>query len=544
MTIWSSAPPEPRTRNSNNPTLLFSWWCTIFSVVIILLRICGRKIRVNAFFAEDKVILLSIIPLLIRMGLIHVVLLFGTNNVDTAGLTPLQIQKREHGSRLVLAARIFYAMFIWMSKYTVSEFLKRTFYNTWRQSYEWVLRGIRIFLFCTFFAVVIATLAECQPVTHYWQVVPDPGPQCRQGFAQLITMGVADIITDILLVAFPIPIILRAQLSKTRKFFLVMLFSASLILIGVTGSRVPKVIEKRGRQQYRTVWASIEILVSTFVSNAVVVGSFVRGTGVKKNKYRAQSVSDSIERAPTRRTLPQAMVCDSDEDLFRSIGCRIPRELAEEPEEYTVPAKPVFDLEKADTDDFKHGFHSERRDSRWDRAHARPQSRDSPSPHTTSRSGPRPPYSPTRHGHGNRDLVAFLRQSAQEGRRTPPPPTSNPRSPTDMQIADVGGLLGGSRQGTPEPGTNSSSGTTIHDFAQNPITHASRALLSDLGGLFGGSHSRSSSRREGSRRADSRPRSDRHLHFESNATTPVNHSNTGESQPGSMELKDVGGLLK
>ncbi|KAF4550046.1 Hypothetical protein D9617_19g103510 [Elsinoe fawcettii] len=477
---------------------------------------------------------LSLIPLFIRMGLIHVVLLFGTNNVDTTGLTELQIQRREHGSKVVLAARIFYAMFIWMSKYTVSEFLKRTFYNTWRQSYEWVLRGIRIFLFCTFFAVVIATLAECQPITHYWQVIPDPGPHCRQGFAQLITMGAADIITDILLVAFPISIVIRAHLSKTRKFFLCMLFSASLILIGITGTRVPKVIEKLGRQQYRTVWASIEILVSTFVSNAVILGSFVRGTGVKKNKYRAQSVSDSIERAPTRR-MTQPLACDSDEDLFRSIGCRIPPELQEETEEYPVPAKPVFyDLEKGDGEDDKPQFSSERRDSRWDRAHARSRSSQSVSPHS------RLPQSPARAS--NRDLVAFLRQSAQERRHTPPP-TSNPRSPTDMQISDVGGLLGGSRRGTPEPGSGSSTGTTVQDFAApTGITHASRALLSDLGVLFSSNHSRSSSRRETSRRPDSRPRSERHMHFDSTATTPVN--NAGESQPGSIELKDVGGLLK
>ncbi|PSK33631.1 hypothetical protein B9Z65_7518 [Elsinoe australis] len=536
MAIWSDAPPEPRTRNSNNPTLLFSWWCTIFSAVIILLRICGRKIRVNAFFQEDKVILLSIIPLFIRMGLIHVVLIFGTNNVDTVGLTPVQIRKREHGSRAVLAARIFYALFIWMSKYTVSEFLKRTFYNTWRQSYEWVLRGIRIFLFCTFFAVVVATLAECQPVTHYWQVVPDPGPRCRQGFAQLITMGAADIITDVLLVGFPIPIILRAHLSKRRKFFLVMLFSASLILIGITGARMPKVIEKRGRQQYRTVWASIEILCSTFVSNAVVVGSFVRDTGVKKNKYRAQSVSDSIERAPTRRTIPQPLDCDSDEDLFRSIGCRIPPELMEESEDQFTPAKPVFyDVEKGDSEEVKSVFSSERRDSRWDRAHASPVARDSPSPRS-----PRspPPHSPLRQT--NRDLVAFLRQSVQEGRRTPPP-TSNPRTQTDMQIADVGGLLGPGQGANPGAASASSSGTTVHDFAPT-FTHASRALLSDLGGLFGGNHSRSSSRRDVSRRPDSRPRSERHQQFDSTATTPVN--NAGESEPGSMQLKDVGGLLK
>jgi hypothetical protein len=70
---------------------------------------------------------------------------------------------------------------IWMAKFTVSEFLKRLTERFWKKGYEWCLRGIRIFLFVTFITVFIATLAECHPFRKYWQVIPDPGPQCRQG---------------------------------------------------------------------------------------------------------------------------------------------------------------------------------------------------------------------------------------------------------------------------------------------------------------------------------------------------------------------------
>jgi len=52
---------------------------------------------------------LSLVPLLARMGLVHLVLLWGTNNTVTDGLTPLDVQHREVGSKLVLASRILYA---------------------------------------------------------------------------------------------------------------------------------------------------------------------------------------------------------------------------------------------------------------------------------------------------------------------------------------------------------------------------------------------------------------------------------------------------
>jgi hypothetical protein len=66
---------------------------------------------------------------------------------------------------------------IWMAKFTVSEFLKRLTERFWKKGYEFGLRAIRIFLVFTFVGVVIATFAECD-TGRYWQVVPDPGPQC------------------------------------------------------------------------------------------------------------------------------------------------------------------------------------------------------------------------------------------------------------------------------------------------------------------------------------------------------------------------------
>lgn len=108
--VWSQTPPNFQSREDTNPTLLMSWWATGFSLVIILIRVCGRFVRLERFFPEDLVMMASIVPLLIRMAFVHLVLVWGTNNTKTAGLTLEEIQHRELGSKLVLAARIFYAI--------------------------------------------------------------------------------------------------------------------------------------------------------------------------------------------------------------------------------------------------------------------------------------------------------------------------------------------------------------------------------------------------------------------------------------------------
>lgn len=108
MTLYSSAPPF-RSFRDDKATLLVSWWCTIFSAVIILFRVCGRYIRSEKLFREDRIALATIAPLFIRMGLVHVILLFGTNNTVTFGLSDEAIHRRIIGSKLVLASRLFYA---------------------------------------------------------------------------------------------------------------------------------------------------------------------------------------------------------------------------------------------------------------------------------------------------------------------------------------------------------------------------------------------------------------------------------------------------
>jgi hypothetical protein len=108
--IYPDYPPAMQTRDQINPTLMMSWWATGFSLAIIVVRLCGRYIRIERFFPEDKMVMISVVPLVIRMVLVHFVLVLGTNNTTTGELTRQEIRNRELGSKLVLAARIFYAI--------------------------------------------------------------------------------------------------------------------------------------------------------------------------------------------------------------------------------------------------------------------------------------------------------------------------------------------------------------------------------------------------------------------------------------------------
>ena len=218
---------------------------------------------------------------------------------------------------------------LWILKYAILEFFRRLNVN-WRRSYELSLLLVRAVLITTFVAVLISDLAECQPFSNYWQVLPDPGGQCRQGYAQLLTMAVCNVVTDLLLVIFPVPVILGSHMSAKRKFQLVLLFSLSVAPVVVTIYRVPRIIQEGGSQQVRSLYASIELLFATAAANALVLGSFVRDRGVKKRRFKYDSIAaGSLERSSASESRRPTVLrhWGSDEDLARDLGYGLTPEL-------------------------------------------------------------------------------------------------------------------------------------------------------------------------------------------------------------------------
>ncbi|KAI1430366.1 GPCR protein, PTH11-type [Xylaria sp. FL1777] len=320
MSLYSSPPPL-HTSDDDKPTLLVCWWITLFCATIILLRVAGRFIRSEKLFREDKTVTFAVIPLFLRMGLVHVVLLWGTNNAQfTWPLTETQKNHKSIASGLVIASRVLYAATLWILKLAILDYFQRLTSTFWRRSHDIALIIIRIILFLTFVAVLGANLAECRPFNRYWQVLPDPGGQCRQGYVQLVTMATANILTDLVLVIFPVPIILSSNMGPKRRLELTLLFSLSLAPVATTIYRIVYVFRTHGSQQTRSLLASVELLFATTAANALVLGSFVRDRGTKKIRYRADSVAgDSMERTSSRRpTIHRHW--GSDEDLVRDIG--------------------------------------------------------------------------------------------------------------------------------------------------------------------------------------------------------------------------------
>ncbi|KAK3376430.1 hypothetical protein B0T24DRAFT_219251 [Lasiosphaeria ovina] len=314
MTLYSSAPAF-RPFSDDKPTLLISWWITALCSVVIALRVAGRFVRVEKLFLEDKVTALALIPLFLRMALIHVVLVYGTNNVllDGQQLFDTDISHRAIGSGLVLLTRLLYPAVLWALKVATLLFLERLVGSTGKRRYTWTLLFLRVFLAATFGAVVVSDLAECPGFQNYWTVTPDPGGRCRQGYGNLLTVAVCSALTDLMLVIFPITVVVSSRLPLGRKFMLSILFCLGLFTVIVSIYRAPQIVGEHGYQATRTMWASAEILVATIATNAQALGSFMRDTGVKKAKFTYDPDVNSAEARAAQRAARKDVWDDSDD---------------------------------------------------------------------------------------------------------------------------------------------------------------------------------------------------------------------------------------
>ena len=95
-------------------------------------------------------------------------------------------------------------------------------------------------------------------------------------------------------------------------------------MIGVT--------DRHADQQFRSLLASLEILAAAAVSNAIVLGSFIRDRGEKKRRFRfgSNAGASSLDRPPTtpKKTLTN-MEWGSDTDLVSGLGMRCSPSLTE-----------------------------------------------------------------------------------------------------------------------------------------------------------------------------------------------------------------------
>ena len=92
-------------------TLIVTYVCTFVALVFILIRFLCRRMRGEKFmlFHDDVWMGVALVPLLLRLGISHAVIVNGTSTTKiTTPLSNDAVERRVLGSKLVLVTRVLY----------------------------------------------------------------------------------------------------------------------------------------------------------------------------------------------------------------------------------------------------------------------------------------------------------------------------------------------------------------------------------------------------------------------------------------------------
>ncbi|KAL1865420.1 hypothetical protein VTK73DRAFT_5264 [Phialemonium thermophilum] len=143
----------------------------------------------------------------------------------------------------------------------------------------------------TYLASICMILFKCWPLHRQWQIYPDPGNNCQPGFSKLQVsfVMVLNTLTDLYLMAIPLPVIYKSRLNTGRKVFLIVLFSGGFLTMAFGILRCVTLVGATEPSESGQ-WSVRETFVAVMVSNAPHVVPLVK---IWVNKLRGYGTNSS-----------------------------------------------------------------------------------------------------------------------------------------------------------------------------------------------------------------------------------------------------------
>jgi hypothetical protein len=222
--------------------------------------------------------------------------------------------------KLIIPARICYALFLWSLKLCLLSFYSRLM-DALERGHA-IVRALRALIIITFVAVLIATLTECRPLSIMWHLAPKAQRDtCTRGLANLMTMAIFNIVTDLALIVLPFPILKFIRLDRRAKIQLSFLFGIGLVVVIVTVLRIPLILVAAVSQRSRSMWASIEILCACIVANAAFFLAIVKDLQGQHNKPSYNAPSAMLPDSLYLSRLPSSLEQVSDVESAQARAC-------------------------------------------------------------------------------------------------------------------------------------------------------------------------------------------------------------------------------
>ncbi|KAJ2988273.1 hypothetical protein NUW58_g4066 [Xylaria curta] len=280
--------------SSSGPAELVNYVATVLTLLILLARAIlwlWRRERIDTSFI---LVVISVFLVVARVVVNIYYLKYGSASdvARHAGyFDENNLEDIKTGSILVLVARALITTILWLQVCILLLFYSRITYGVnW---VGWVVRATWLTVAATYIGNIVLIFTECQPISLYWQVEPHPG-YCVHAYAQLLNQTISNIILDIMLIAIAWPIVGLRKRTIAEHITLWTLFALGTFCIIISIIRVVYVHDSGSAQLIRSLWASVQMLVSTFVANSPNIYGSIRALRKKRSTANSTPAANYV----------------------------------------------------------------------------------------------------------------------------------------------------------------------------------------------------------------------------------------------------------
>ncbi|KAF4807117.1 Satratoxin biosynthesis SC1 cluster protein 4 [Colletotrichum siamense] len=256
---WTAPVPPGEVRTEvNPPTLkvkLYSWAfvTTFIAGTTVGLRIFTRfSVTRTPLNTDDYLIVISLLFAIstivvlfqqVEVGLAHHMwdILWDVYNVHNTGWT--------------IAATIVYALSISFSKLSILFLYLRLSPQVWFRRGVFFLIGLVVSYSIVY---VLINIFGCTPIRAGWDL-NIVEKTCVDKFSIYLSLSIANIAMDVLILLLPIPVVVPLQMARRQKFSIILLFGTGVFVCGVATKRTVHLPKLLASPDY--TWEAVEAFI-------------------------------------------------------------------------------------------------------------------------------------------------------------------------------------------------------------------------------------------------------------------------------------------
>jgi hypothetical protein len=176
--------------------------------------------------------------------------------------------------KLLIANQVTYAIALGLIKTSLLLSLIRIF-NVFKKFRILAYCAIA-FCICWAIQTILIAFLICTPVSYNWDQVNQKG-SCGNLTAAYVSIGIVDVISDIIIFALPIPLIHRLKMRRSSKWAAMGLFALGIFTVAAGAVRTGMIFhvqfdptDPEGPTQ-NLIWAAIEPCVALIVASLLVI---------------------------------------------------------------------------------------------------------------------------------------------------------------------------------------------------------------------------------------------------------------------------------